>query len=62
MSVTAPNLCLVPVDTIYEPIVAIPDEGAHFLIAFVLVRSRDAKDTLLSRSGPPATSFVCFLT
>jgi hypothetical protein len=27
MSVTAPNLCLVPVDTIYEPIAAIPDEG-----------------------------------
>jgi hypothetical protein len=27
MSLTAPNLCLVPVDTIYEPIAAIPDEG-----------------------------------
>ena len=26
MSLTAPNLCLVPVDTIYEPIAAIPDE------------------------------------
>jgi hypothetical protein len=23
----SPNLCLVPVDTIYEPIAAIPDEG-----------------------------------
>jgi hypothetical protein len=27
MSLNAPNLCLVPVDTIYEPIAAIPDEG-----------------------------------
>jgi hypothetical protein len=27
MSLTAPNLCLVPVDTIYEPIAAILDEG-----------------------------------
>jgi hypothetical protein len=27
MSLTAPNLCLVPVGTIYEPISAIPDEG-----------------------------------
>jgi hypothetical protein len=27
MSLTAPNLCLVPVDTIYKPIAAIPDEG-----------------------------------
>jgi hypothetical protein len=27
MSLTAPNLCLVPVDIIYEPIVTIPDEG-----------------------------------
>jgi hypothetical protein len=27
MSHTAPKLCLVPVDTIYEPIAAIPDEG-----------------------------------
>jgi hypothetical protein len=27
MSLTAPNLSLVPVDTIYEPIAAIPDEG-----------------------------------
>ena len=27
MSLTAPNLCLVPVDTIYEAIAAIPDEG-----------------------------------
>jgi hypothetical protein len=27
MSLTAPNLCLVPVDTIYKPIEAIPDEG-----------------------------------
>jgi hypothetical protein len=27
MSLTAPNLRLVPVDTIYEPIAAIPDEG-----------------------------------
>jgi hypothetical protein len=27
MSLTAPNLCLVPVDTIYEPIAAITDEG-----------------------------------
>jgi hypothetical protein len=27
MSLTAPNLCLIPVDTIYEPIAAIPDEG-----------------------------------
>jgi hypothetical protein len=26
-SLSAPNLCLVPVDTIYEPIAAIPDEG-----------------------------------
>ncbi len=28
MSLTAPNLCLVPVDTIYEPFAAIPDEDA----------------------------------
>jgi hypothetical protein len=28
MSLTAPNLCLVPVDTIYQPIAAIPDEGS----------------------------------
>jgi hypothetical protein len=28
MSLTAPNCCLVPVDTIYELIAAIPDEGA----------------------------------
>jgi hypothetical protein len=27
ISLTAPNLCLVPVDTICEPIAAIPDEG-----------------------------------
>ena len=27
MSLSAPNLCLVPVDSIYEPIAAIPDEG-----------------------------------
>jgi hypothetical protein len=27
MSLTAPNLCLVPVDTIYELIAATPDEG-----------------------------------
>jgi hypothetical protein len=27
MSLSAPNLCLVPVYTIYEPIAAIPDEG-----------------------------------
>jgi hypothetical protein len=27
ISLTAPNLCLVPVDTIYEPIAAILDEG-----------------------------------
>jgi hypothetical protein len=27
ISLTNPNLCLVPVDTIYEPIAAIPDEG-----------------------------------
>jgi hypothetical protein len=27
MSLTAPNLCLVPVDIIYEPIAAITDEG-----------------------------------
>jgi hypothetical protein len=27
MSLTAPNLCLVPVDTIYQPIAAILDEG-----------------------------------
>jgi hypothetical protein len=26
ISLTAPNLCLVPVDAIYEPIAAIPDE------------------------------------
>jgi hypothetical protein len=39
MSLTAPNLCLVPVDTIYEPISAIPDEGGspgdfHFIRPF----------------------------
>ena len=27
MPKTSPNLCLVPVDTIYEPIAALPDEG-----------------------------------
>ena len=27
MFVTIPNFCLVPVDTIYEPIAVIPDEG-----------------------------------
>jgi hypothetical protein len=27
LSLTAPNLCLVPVDIIYEPIAAIPDKG-----------------------------------
>jgi hypothetical protein len=27
MSVASPNLCLVPVDTIYQPIAPIPDEG-----------------------------------
>jgi hypothetical protein len=27
MPLAAPNLCLVPIDTIYEPIAAIPDEG-----------------------------------
>lgn len=27
MPLSAPNLCLITVDTIYEPIAAIPDEG-----------------------------------
>jgi hypothetical protein len=29
-SLTAPNLCLVPVDPIYEPIATIPDGGGSF--------------------------------
>jgi hypothetical protein len=37
MSVTAPNLCLVPVDTIYKPIAAIPDEGGS-LGDFLFIR------------------------
>jgi hypothetical protein len=32
MSLTAPNLCLVPVDTIYKPITAIPDEGGSPMV------------------------------
>jgi hypothetical protein len=36
MSVTAPNLCLVPVDTIYDPIAVIPDEGG-FLGDFLFI-------------------------
>jgi hypothetical protein len=38
MSVTAPNLCLVPVDTIYEPIAVIPDEGGS-LGDFLFIRA-----------------------
>jgi hypothetical protein len=44
MSLTAPNLCLVPVDTIYEPIADIPDEGGSpgdFLLS-VLSRTGDS--------------------
>jgi hypothetical protein len=37
MSATAPNLCLVPVGTIYEPIAAIPDEGGS-LGDFLFIR------------------------
>jgi len=36
----APNLCLVPVDTIYEPIAAIPDEGGS-PGDFLFIRSAD---------------------
>ena len=40
MPLAAPNLCLVPVDTIYEPIAAIPDEGGS-PGDFLFIRSAD---------------------
>jgi hypothetical protein len=40
MPLTAPNLCLVPIDTIYEPIAAIPDEGGS-LGDFLFIRPAD---------------------
>jgi hypothetical protein len=35
---TAPNLCMVPVDTIYKPIAAIPHQGAGNSVEFMFIR------------------------
>ena len=40
MPVAGNNLCLVPIDTLYEPIAAIPDEGGH-PGDFVFIRPAD---------------------